>query len=392
MLEFDVLQSGLVILLLLALGDVLTHFTHGAVPAVLFAGLAYMLCCWAGVLPGDLLESSGLGELPAAVMMMVIVNMGASMDISKFISNWRVALLAVLVFAGQLLALFSVVGGIYGVNTAIGGVTSAATGDGFPMGGMAAALIVQERARSLGYEQIITLSVLIMTTQALVGGPAATLCIKKESARLLASGETLPEKHEDAEAKPHSGERRGITLQYGALLKLYAVSWAASRLGMLTGLPRYVLCLLFGLLLSRLGILGKNELSASKSEGFVFFLLMAVVLAGFSTTTPQMFTQMLPPLLLILLTDLVAITLLSALVGRMLGFSAYMGIALGMNIMIGFPLNMLISQDVIYRLVVDERKRAILMSEIGDRMVICGMISVTFLSTTAASFLVALMK
>lgn len=381
MLKFDVLQSGLVILLLLALGDVLTHFTRGAVPAVLFAGLAYMLCCWAGVLPTDLLESSGLGELPAAVMMMVIVNMGASMDLSKFISNWRVVLLAVLVFAGQLLALFAVVGGIYGINTAVGGLP----------GGMAAALIVQERARALGYEQIITLSVLIMTTQALVGGPAATLCIKKESARLLSSGETLPEKHEDTDAQPHSGERRGITLQYGALLKLYAVSWIASRLGMLTGLPRYVLCLLLGLLLSRLGILGKNELSASKSEGFVFFLLMAVVLAGFSTTTPQMFTQMLPPLL-ILLTDLVAITLLSAIIGRMLGFSAYMGIALGMNIMIGFPLNMLISQDVIYRLVVDEHKRAILMSETGDRMVICGMISVTFLSTTAASFLVALMK
>ena len=263
---------------------------------------------------------------------------------------------------------------------------------GFPMGGMAAALIVQERARSLGYEQIITLSVLIMTTQALVGGPAATLCIKKEAARLLSSGETLPEKHEDADAEPHGGERRGITLQYGALLKLYAVSWAASRLGMLTGLPRYVLALLLGLLLSRLGILGKNELSASKSEGFVFFLLMAVVLAGFSTTTPQMFTQMLPPLLIILLTDLAAITLLSAFIGRMLGFSPYMGIALGMNIMIGFPLNMLISQDVIYRLVVDEHKRSLLMSEIGDRMVICGMISVTFLSTTAAGFLVYLMK
>ena len=124
----------------------------------------------------------------------------------------------------------------------------------------------------------------------------------------------------------------------------------------------------------------------------MFFLLMAVVLAGFSTTTPQMFTQMLPPLLLILLTDLAAITLLSAIIGRMLGFSPYMGIALGMNIMIGFPLNMLISQDVIYRLVVDEHKRSLLMSEIGNRMVICGMISVTFLSTTAASFLVALMK
>ena len=205
MLEFDVLQSGLVILLLLALGDVLTHFTRGAVPAVLFAGLAYMLCCWAGVLPEDLLDSSGLGELPAAVMMMVIVNMGASMDLSKFISNWRVVLLAVLVFAGQILVLFAVVGGIYGINTAVGGLP----------GGMAAALIVQERARALGYEQIITLSVLIMTTQALVGGPAATLCIKKEAARLLSSEETLPEKHEDAGAEQHGGERRGSRCNTG---------------------------------------------------------------------------------------------------------------------------------------------------------------------------------
>ena len=45
MLEFDVLQSGLVILLLLALGDVLTHFTRGAVPAVLFAGAPASASC-----------------------------------------------------------------------------------------------------------------------------------------------------------------------------------------------------------------------------------------------------------------------------------------------------------------------------------------------------------
>lgn len=64
MLEFDVLQSGLVILLLLALGVCSRTSRTAQFPAVLFAGLAYMLCCWAGVLPGDLLESSGLGELP----------------------------------------------------------------------------------------------------------------------------------------------------------------------------------------------------------------------------------------------------------------------------------------------------------------------------------------
>ena len=382
MLEFDVLQSGLVILLLLAIGDVLTHFTRGSVPAVLIAGLLYMLCCWADILPKNLLASAGLGELSATAMMMVVVNMGASMEIQKFISNWRIVLLAALVFAGQVLALFIVVGGIYGTNTAVGGLP----------GGMAAALIIQERARALGYEQIITLSVLILATQALVAGPAASLCIRKEASSLLVSGKAMRVIQEDTAKKPHADEHRKITLQYGALLKLYSVSWLASRLEMLIGVPRYVLCLLLGLLLSHFGILGKNELAASKSDGFVFFLLMAIVLSGFSGTTPQMFAQMLPPLQLVLLTDLVSVALLSALIGHLMGYSIYMSIALGMNIMVGFPLNMLISQDIIFRLTSDEQKRALLMTEIGDRMVLCGMVSVTFLSTTAASFLVALMK
>ena len=79
MLEFDILQSGLVFLLLLAAGEGLSRLTRGAAPAVLFAGIGFTLCFWAGLLPEDLGQRAGFSAVTSAVMMMVVVNMGASM-------------------------------------------------------------------------------------------------------------------------------------------------------------------------------------------------------------------------------------------------------------------------------------------------------------------------
>ena len=380
MLEFDVLQSGLTFLLLLAAGEVLSRFTRGAAPAVLFAGIGYTLLCWAGVLPPGRGDLAGFSGLTSAVMMLVVVHMGASMDLAAFLSNWRVAVLAAVTFAGQLAGLFLVVGGVYGLNTAIGGLP----------GGMATALIVQERARALGYDQLIVLSVLLLSTQALVGCPLATLFIRQEARRL----QTLP-----AEAPAEEGgaarERRsppGAGLPYGALLRLYAAAWAASRLELLTGLSRYILCLVLGVALSGLGLLDRNELESSKSSGFLFFLMMCTVISGFSSATPRMFAQMLPPLLLVLSVETVCVLLASTAAGRLLGLSPAMSRALSMNTMIGFPMNMLISQEVIGSLTEDPARREALMGQIGSRMVIGGMVSTTVLATAAAGLLAGWMR
>ena len=380
MLEFDILQSGLVFLLLLAAGEGLSRLTRGAAPAVLFAGIGFTLCFWAGLLPEDLGQRAGFSAVTSAVMMMVVVNMGASMDLRAFLSNWRVVVLSALTFAGQLAALFLVVGGVYGRNTAVGGLP----------GGMATALIVQERARALGYDQIIVLSVLLLSTQALVGCPLATLFLRQEARRL----QTLPQVSPAEESRPAEVQRRsppGAGLPYGALLRLYAVAWAASRLEMVTGLSRYILCLLLGVGLSYLGLLDRNELAASKSDGFLFFLMMCAVISGFSSATPQMFTQMLPPLLLVLAVEVVSVLLVSMAVGRLLGLSGPMSRALAMNIMIGFPMNMLISQEIIQSLTEDPARREILTAEISSRMIIGGMVSTTVLATAAAGLLAGLM-
>ena len=83
--------------------------------------------------------------------------------------------------------------------------------------------------------------------------------------------------------------------------------------------------------------------------------------------------------------------LASTLTGRLLGISVPMSMALGMNVMVGFPMNMLISQEIIEGLTEDAAERQRLMNEIAAKMVLGGMVTTTFLATLAAGLLAPLM-
>ena len=97
-----------------------------------FAGGA---SCWSGLLPADFQQLAGLAQLTPVAILMTIASMGASMSLRQFVANWRVAAVAAMTYIGQVLAVFLVIGGLFGVNMAVGGLP----------GGMAAALIVQEQ-------------------------------------------------------------------------------------------------------------------------------------------------------------------------------------------------------------------------------------------------------
>ena len=139
-LEFDVIQSGLILLLFLAVGDFLSTLGKGILPSILVAGILYTGCCWAGIVPDGLTRLAGLSELAPISMLLLILHMGASMSLKELWANWRVVALATASFVCQLIMLFVVIGGIFGLNVAVGGMP----------GGSAVAMIVQERARELG--------------------------------------------------------------------------------------------------------------------------------------------------------------------------------------------------------------------------------------------------
>ncbi len=377
-LEFDVIQSGLALLLFLALGDFLSTLGKGMLPSILVAGLLYTGCSWAGLVPADLFQRAGLSALSSIAMLLLILHMGASMSIKELWANWRVVALATASFVCQLIMLFLVIGGIFGLNVAVGGLP----------GGSAVAMIVQERARELGYDHIVVLSVLILSVQALVACPIAVWGVRREARSLLAHPQKMDEDVPITSQKPKS-PKGGST--YLALCKLYAAAWAAARLELLTGVSRYILCIFLGVLLATVGFLDRDELANTKSEGFLYFLMMSSILSGFSAATPEKLLQVLPMLAAVLGCEICSIVLFAPLIGRALGFSRVMSIALGVNVMIGFPLNLMLSQEVVGYLTKDPVERIFLTEQLGSKMVIAGLTSTTILATATAGVLISLM-
>ncbi len=378
---FDTVQAGLFFLLLLLVGDFLSRKTNGRLPAILFSGLLFMLISWTGILPDGLLETAGIADLSAIGTGMIIVGMGASMSVRTFLDNWRVVVLAISVYFLQLAAVLGLLGSLYDLNLALGAIP----------GGSMTALIIQQRATALGYDDTVVLSVLFFSTQGLIACFISGRYVRKESARLLKNRQAGAEGARITELPPARRDAFFSPSNFGNLAKAYLIVWLASRLAGLIGLNQFVLCLVLGVLSAQLGFLDKDLMRGTGSEVFFNFVLLSTVISGFAKATPAMFAQMLVPLLLALTADSLVILLLAPLIGKPLGFSRDMAISLGSNVMMGFPLNMMISNGVAESLTEDPEEREFLRGQIATRMVIAGLSTTTTVAVLMGGLLVKLM-
>lgn len=383
MFEFDIIQSGLVIAALFVLGELISRKLKAIIPAVLVSGILFMILLWSGIVPGDMVERSKLGVLMPVGMMFIILSMGSNTSLKEMIANWRVVLLAAVSYLFELCMIMLVMSLIFDRNMAVAA---------FP-GSSAATLIVQEQARALGYNDCVILSVLLLFLNGMVACPIVGLLIKQEAKRIIAQG--IPEAQlSNAGAgagKTLAGQKSGGS-SYVSFLKFYAAAWICQRLSGLVGLSPYVLCLVLGVVLSEIGFFRRDEFKRTESGGFLFFIMMAMILNSFSASTPAMLLDVLLPIIVVLCTAVLSLSCASLVMGRILGFSPWMSVALGFNIMVGFPVNLMLSQDMINFLTDDEAERSFLMEQIGNRMVLAGFTSTTFLSNTLGPIMATFMR
>jgi len=400
MFEFDLIQCGLLVLFLMVLGEVISHKLKAVVPSILASAVLYLILVWSHILPASVIQDSGLIHLTSIAMMFVILGMGISTNLLELLTNWRVVALAALCYICQTGLVILIISYIFDLNTAIGGLP----------GGAAVALIVQERAKALGHEQIVVLSVLLLAVQGLVACPLVSWMLRKEVSKELKFGlikdmgtkesahmemmgkDSVSNKQSEKSISSPSENAKRNQSPYWSLLRFYIGAWIAARLELYTGISRYVFCLILGILLTRIGFFRKDEMDKSKSNGFLTLMMMTMVFNGFSGATPDMFLSLLAPLCCILFVDVVTIFLVSRLIGHFFGFSNPMRFAIGLNVMVGFPLNLMLAQDIIEFLADTEEEKAILNTKIGTKMVIAGFTSVTFLSTVGAGLLAEFMK
>lgn len=381
MFEFDIIQSGLVIAALFVLGEIISRKLKAVIPAVLVSGILFMALLWSGIVPVDMVERSKLGVLMPVGMMFIILSMGSNTSLREMAANWRVVLLAAVSYIFELCMIMLVMNFIFDRNMAIAA---------FP-GSSAATLIVQERARALGYNDCVILSVLLLFLNGVVACPIVGVLIKKEARRIMQNGiPELPDR-QPGTALAGSGKSGGGS-SYVSFFKFYLGAWICQRLATLVNLSPYVLCLVLGVVFSELGFFRRDEFKRTESGGFLFFIMMAMILNSFGASSPEMLLHVLLPIVIVLCTAVLSLSLASLVMGKILGFSPWLAVALGFNIMVGFPVNLMLAQDMINYLTEDEKQRSYLMEQIGNRMVLAGFTSTTFLSNMLGPIVASFMR
>ena len=316
MFEFDLIQCGMLVLGLMVVGEIVSRYMKAAIPAILISALLYLACVWGGILPNTLIVDSGLTMLTSISMMFVILNMGASTNVRELMDNWKVVALAGTSYFCQIGIMLCVIGLLFGWNMAIGSLP----------GGASVALMVQERARSLGYDEVVLLSALLLSVKGLISCPLASYFLKREVIRLLRTGFRMDMPQEEEEVKKPNRKETALGREiskhespYLSLFRFFILAWLASRLEMLCGVSRYVFCLLLGVLMAHLGFLHKDEMDRTKSHGMLMLMMMTAALNGFSSATPELFMQMMKPLVCVLAVEVVSIFLISTVLGKRFG-------------------------------------------------------------------------
>ena len=384
MFEFDMIQCGMFVMFFMVIGELVSKKMKAAIPAILVSALLYMCAVWSGIVPNTLVKTSGLTTLTSIAMMFVILNMGATINAKELMANWRVVALAAISYFIQIGVMILVLSLLYDRNIAIGSLP----------GGASVAIMIQERARSLGYDQVVLLSAMLISVKGLISCPLASLGVKKEVKRRIKEGVLTGSAALNGNKAEVSYDASVIRTEssFMAICRFFLAAWMASRLEMLTGVSRYVFCLVLGVILTQIGFLYKNIMDQTKSHGMLMLMMMTMVLEGFSSSTPELFVKMLLPAVSVLVVEVSAIAINSLIFGRFFGFSKEMSFLICLNVMVGFPLNMMLAQDIIGFLVEDPDEIEVLNREIATRMVIAGFTSVTFLSTVTMGMLVGLIR
>lgn len=395
-----------VVMLVWTVSDWVAKQTRSLLSSLFVASIIFLVGFMTGVFPEDLLQASSLLGLAGAVVGMIIVHLGTMISLDDFKRQWRTLLIgiATVIGIGVLLAVAAVVfGGVrspsdYTDLIATGVSTArdyAIAGIGALSGGTISVLIVQEAALGVGLTTVAAFPVLIAALQGLVGFPLTSLILRREAARL--SGEyragRLEAPSPAAVAGPANEGRLPSFLRTtpGTLFSVGVVVLVSIGINNLTNgiLNTFVVALILGITLRTTGVFKPSVLSGIDAFGLMMLAIMIMVFGPLATLKPADLAALAIPLLIAFVFGVLGIVLFSAGVGKLLGYSVPMSVAIGLTSLYGFPGTMILSQEAAKGAGKTEEEVAAIEGEILPKMIVAGFSTVTITSVVVTSIIAA---
>lgn len=372
-----------IIMLIWTISDFISKKTKSLISSLLVASLIFLIGFKTNLLPKDILPSSSLLTLGTTVVGFIIVHIGTMISIDELKQQWKTVVVGVSAIIGITVSLLLIGPLFESRNYAIAAI-------GAVSGGTISIIIVQEAALAAGLLSVAVLPVLISALQGLIGFPFTSLILRKEAQRL--QGEYRAGTLKMVGKKEGHAEEKGklpamFETTAGTLFVVGVIVLISTYVDNLTNgiLNTFIVALLLGVTLRAMGILKPNILSGIDAYGLMMLAILIIIFGPLATIEPQALFEMIVPIILSFLVGVGGSLLLSVIVGKLLGYSLLMSMAVGLTPLYGFPGTMILSQEAAKSVGETEEEIQVIESQILPKMIIAGFSTVTITSVLVTS-------
>ena len=382
------------ITLFLTCGEIITQKTKALVPSFLIFALLLALAVWLGIIPQDIVARVGLeGPLFTIASILIVVNMGTTLQLKDITSNWRIALVSLAALLGVVIFCCTLGTVFFGWEQAV--VATPVVG-----GGIVAALDMQQAAHNIGSDELATMAILIFTLHSLPAYLIISSLFKKVMKKDLATQNkidmmvAIAQKNEiETETKTLIPEKYWNTSTILFALAIVGCFALVSNLICQLFMGSYALsvsifALIYGIIFTQLRLLPRDAANKAGIGGLIFFIVIVVLLSAVASSSPEQILKLLVPICGMIFLGITGIFLLSFLVGKVIfKYDWRLALIMGLNCLLGFPINYLLTLQAIEFSTDDATEKEYLTNKYVPMMLVAGFVSITIGSVVLAGIM-----
>ncbi|VII09056.1 permease [Clostridioides difficile] len=378
----DMLLWFSVVLVLFAIGDLIASKTKAKVSAVFVTLLLFLILFVTKAIPADIIEKAGMTSAASWSVPMIMFSMGTMLNVKQFIDEWRTVLTAWLGIVAVIVCV-SLCIPLFGKSTILTSI---------PVinGALPATTIMTQAALEKGLTLAAATATVVFAIQKFIGTPIASRAALQEANRLLVEYHEAKSKGIDlanVDTDKKEAESTGTKVKqafcekydkyYSTNVCIFFIelfSYLGYELSEIIHVNYSIVCLVVGVLVTRIGIVPKDILEKGKIKGFINMVVFAAVIPSLAKVSLTDLISLFVPIVGMFAASIIGIFLMmKVLPGWKIIGSKPLAFGVGFCQMLGFPTTYLISNEVCNAVGETEEERAYLMSKIMPKLVVGGM-------------------
>lgn len=392
----ELLIAFLVVMVFIFIGEWGSNFSKAYIPSVFITAALFTIGFWT-FLPKDIVNQASFGkEFVAIAVPLLLVHLGTMMDLKQLAAQWRAVVVALSGVVGTMILTLTIGTLLFDWHTVVAAVPPLT-------GGVVSVALMSDGLKTEGLTTLVAIPVAMYITHSIIGYPLTSVVLKREGKRLLEqydnhklnyqTVELSKEAEETLTKKPTFLKSEKFQTPAFLLAKVALVAVLALLLEKATNkaINGNVIALVLGVIFHQIGFLEKQILNKAKVFNWLMYGLLAFVFSQLSMTTPKVLSRIMVLILVLIALGISGMYLASSLLAKPLKMSKDMAFATALTALFGFPVDYILTNEVVNNLTKDEKARNVLIDYMMPKMLVGGFATVSVASIIIASLFLKLL-